>query len=78
MEQRDSITNSLRRAFYLMKLAMVFPSHARRTLVEAYGEKVGCRLYDELNYRDVPGWFARLGPKHRFIFLNHAAFKGEL
>jgi hypothetical protein len=53
---------------------MISPGNGLRLLVKAYGDKVGRNLYSKFDLSDVPGWFSRLEPEHKSIFLKNPSF----
>ncbi len=53
---------------------MLSPGDGLKLLNKAYGDKVGPRLYSEFDLADVPGWFSRLEPEHKSVFLTNPVF----
>jgi hypothetical protein len=71
---RNIITDALIRTFYLSRVEMLSPGDGLKLLNKAYGDKVGPRLYSEFDLADVPGWFSRLEPEHKSVFLTNPVF----
>jgi hypothetical protein len=71
---RNIITDALIRAFYLSRVEMLSPGDGLKLLNKAYGDEIGPRLYNEFDLADVPGWFSRLEPEHKSVFLTNPVF----